>query len=75
MTNVVGATVLAVARQGLMFIPVVLILPRLFSTPVWGVYLAQPTADLFAFCLALPLAIRMYRELTERERAKTEAAP
>ena len=73
--RVVGATVLAVARQGLMFIPVVLILPRLFSTPVWGVYLAQPTADLFAFSLALPLAIRMYRELTERERAKTEAAP
>ena len=70
--RVVGATMLAVARQGLMFIPVVLILPRLFATPVWGVYLAQPTADLFAFCLALPLAVRMYRELTERERAKTQ---
>ena len=72
--RVVGATLLAVARQGLMFIPVVLILPRLFSTPVWGVYLAQPTADLFAFSLALPLAIRMFRELTERERAKKEPA-
>ncbi len=65
--RVVGATVLAVARQGLMFIPVVLILPRLFSQPIWGVYLAQPTADFFAFCLALPLAIKLYRELKSRE--------
>lgn len=65
--RVVGATLLAVARQGLMFIPVVLILPHLFPTHIWGVYLAQPTADLFACCLALPLAIRMYRELMRRE--------
>ena len=57
--RVVGATLLAVARQGLMFIPVVLILPHVFTPPIWGVYLAQPTADLFAFCLALPLAVRL----------------
>ena len=61
--RVVGATLLAVARQGLMFIPVVLILPHLFPDPIWGVYLAQPLADLFAFALAVPLAVRMYREL------------
>ena len=65
--RVVGATLLAVARQGLMFIPVVLILPHVFKPPIWGVYLAQPTADLFAFCLALPLAVRLYRELKNRE--------
>ncbi|MBO5496786.1 MAG: MATE family efflux transporter [Oscillospiraceae bacterium] len=68
--RVVGATLLAVARQGLMFIPVVLILPHVFTPPIWGVYLAQPTADLFAFCLALPLAIRLYRELKNRELEK-----
>ena len=68
--RVVGATLLAVARQGLMFIPVVLILPHVFTPPIWGVYLAQPTADLFAFCLALPLAIRLYRELKNRELKK-----
>ncbi len=71
--RVVGATLLAVARQGLMFIPVVLILPHVFSKHIWGVYLAQPTADLFAFCLALPLAIRMYRELEQRGKAKMQA--
>jgi len=65
--RVVGATLLAVARQGLMFIPVVLILPRLFPEPIWGVYLAQPAADLFAFALAVPLAVRMYRELRRLE--------
>ena len=68
--RVVGATLLAVARQGLMFIPVVLILPHVIEPPIWGVYLAQPTADLFAFTLALILAVRMYRELLEKE--KTE---
>ena len=65
--RVVGATLLSVARQGLMFIPVVLILPHLFAEPIWGVYLAQPAADLFAFALAAPLAVRMYRELKRLE--------
>ena len=65
--RVVGATLLAVARQGLMFIPVVLVLPHLFAEPIWGVYLAQPAADLFAFALAVPLAVRMYRELRHLE--------
>ena len=65
--RVVGATLLAVARQGLMFIPVVLILPHMFQKPIRGVYLAQPTADLFAFLLAVVLAVRMYRELKRNE--------
>ena len=69
--RVVGATLLAVARQGMMFIPVVLILPHVFENPLWGVYLAQPTADLFAFLLALILAIRMYRELVRKEAAQS----
>ncbi|MDO4991026.1 MAG: MATE family efflux transporter [Eubacteriales bacterium] len=73
--RVVGATLLAVARQGLMFIPVVLILPHLFAEPIRGVYLAQPTADLFAFCLALPLAVRMHRELKAREAAQIPGTP
>lgn len=65
--RVIGATLLAVARQGLMFIPVVLILPRIFADPLQGVYLAQPVADLFAFVLAVPLAVRMIKELKASE--------
>lgn len=65
--RVVGATLLAIARQGLMFIPMVLILPRIFPDAIWGVYLAQPAADLFAFALAVPLAVKMYKELKTLE--------
>ena len=71
--RVVGATLLAVARQGLMFIPVVLILPRLLAQPITGVYLAQPMADFFAFCLAVPLALRMLRELRRGDGEKEAA--
>lgn len=66
--RVVGATLLAVARQGLTFIPVVLILPHLFADPLQGVYLAQPTADLFAFLMAVPLALKMMKELKRLEK-------
>ncbi|MDO4983252.1 MAG: MATE family efflux transporter [Eubacteriales bacterium] len=62
MGRVVGATVLAASRQGILFIPIVLILPRLFEQPIWGVYLAQPLADVFAFVLAIPFAVKVYRE-------------
>lgn len=62
MGRVWGASLLAAARQGLMFIPAVLILPRLFSESIWGVYLAQPAADLFAFAIAVPMAVKVYRE-------------
>ena len=70
--RVVGATLLAIARQGLMFIPVVLILPQIIHPSIWGVYLAQPMADLFSFLLAVPLGIRMYRELKRRESTETK---
>lgn len=72
--RVVGATLLAVARQGLMFIPVVLILPHLFPEAITGVYLAQPMADFFAFVLAVPLAIRMMKELNRLQKEQ-EASP
>lgn len=62
MGRVWGATLLAAARQGLMFIPTVLILPRLFSESVQGVYLAQPVSDIFAFIIALPMAVKVYKE-------------
>ena len=65
--RVVGAVTLAIARQGLFFIPLVLILPKLFPNPIWGVYLAQPCADICTFVVALILGIRIYRELKEKE--------
>ena len=74
MGKVVGATVLALARQGLTFIPVVLILPRLFENSLVGVYLSQPVADILAFAIAVPMALRLLRELKALEAAERQKA-
>ena len=53
------ATLLAIARQGLTFIPCVLLLPRIVDPAIWGVYLAQPAADLVTFLMAVPMALHI----------------
>ena len=55
----VRATILAIARQGVTFIPCVLLLPKLIDPAIWGVYLAQPIADLITFLTALPMAVHI----------------
>lgn len=60
------ATLLAAARQGLFFIPAVLLLSRTMG--LLGVQLAQPVADVLAFLLALPLALSVLKDLKEKER-------
>ena len=57
------ATLLAVARQGLTFIPCVLLLPRLIQPALWGVYLSQPMADVMAFVMGLPMILRFLPRL------------
>lgn len=57
MTQTIGktlpATVLAAARQGIFFLPAILILPSCFG--ILGIELAQPAADICAFILAVIL--------------------
>ena len=48
------ASITASARSGLFFIPLILILPRLFG--LTGVELAQPLADIGSVLLSVPLA-------------------
>ncbi len=55
------ATILASARQGIFFIPLILILPTFLG--ITGVQLATPIADLGSFLLAFPLVINTLREL------------
>ncbi|MBQ3063509.1 MAG: MATE family efflux transporter [Clostridia bacterium] len=62
-----SATVLATARQGLCFIPAVLVLPRIFD--MWGVLVSQSVADVVALIIALPITIAVLREM--RRAAKT----
>ena len=57
----VRATVLAIARQGVTFVPCVLILPRLIDPAIWGVYLAQPIADLITFLVAVPMVVHILK--------------
>ncbi len=64
------ATLLAVARQGVCLIPSILILERLFG--LLGVQLAQPVADVLAFCIALPIALGVLNDLKQKEAALAE---
>lgn len=60
------ASLLAIARQGLFFLPAILILPRLFL--LFGVQLSQPVADIFTFLIAVPLGVSVIRELKEMQK-------
>jgi putative MATE family efflux protein len=57
----VRATILAIARQGLTFIPCVLLLPRIIDPAIWGVYLAQPIADLVTCLMAVPMIVHIMK--------------
>ncbi|MBP3209947.1 MAG: MATE family efflux transporter, partial [Oscillospiraceae bacterium] len=64
----VKATILAVSRQGLAFIPMVLLLPLLLSSfstasPLLGIELAQPVADLISFFIAIPIGMSELRKM------------
>ncbi len=55
------ATLLAIGRQGLFFIPSLLVLPHFFG--LQGVEMTQACADLCTFILSLPFAVNISRKL------------
>ncbi len=55
------ATLLAIGRQGLFFVPAILILPRIFG--LQGVEMTQAVADVCTFFLSLPFAVWINRKL------------
>ena len=55
------ASILSVSRQGLFYIPAVLILPRVLG--ILGVQSCQALSDLFAFVFAIPFTILFFRDL------------
>lgn len=59
----VRAVILSSARQGLFFIPFILILPYFLG--LQGVEMCQATADLFSFLLAIPLTIGVLKGMRE----------
>ena len=60
----VRASLLAASRQGLFFIPAVVLLPRVFG--LTGVEASQAAADVLAALLAIPLTAPTLRALRRR---------
>ncbi|NCB63589.1 MAG: MATE family efflux transporter [Clostridia bacterium] len=54
------ASILAMSRQGLFFIPAILLLPA--GLGLLGVQLAQPVADALTFLISFPFGIRIAQE-------------
>ena len=57
----VPASIVAMARQGLFFVPMILLLPLFFG--LFGVQIAQPAADVLCFILAIPLCRKVLRQM------------
>ena len=55
------ASVVAVSRQGMFFLPAVLILPHIFG--LLGVQMSQTVSDVLSFSLTVPMAISVLRQL------------
>lgn len=61
----VKASLLAMSRQFLFFMPVILTLPGFLG--ILGVQLSQPIADFCSFLLAVPLSISVLREMSHEQ--------
>jgi len=64
----VKASIIAAARQGLFFLPLILILPRIFG--LTGIQICQMISDILTFLLAVPLGISVLREMKEEPEIK-----
>ncbi len=62
----VPATFLSVARQGVFFIPLVLILASAFG--IFGIQITQASADFLALACAIPIHIRVIKNLPKEDR-------
>ena len=57
------ASILGFARQGIILIPVVWILPPLIG--IWRIQIAQPLADLITFLMSVPMTMGVIRAMNE----------
>lgn len=57
----IRASLLALAKQGIFFIPIIYIFPRIFG--ITGIEIAQPFSDFLTFLLAIPLAYSIIKEM------------
>ena len=75
--QVVPASFLSLARQGLFFIPVVIGLPYLIAwvmpavSPILGVQMAQPLADVATAVVSVPICVRVMRRHLRKDVKKS----
>lgn len=62
----IPATVLASCRQGIFFIPIILLAPRFLG--LTGVQITQPAADLMTFLISVPFHVYFFRRILGRMR-------
>ncbi len=63
-----SANILAAARNGIFFIPLILILPRVLC--LFGVEICQAVCDVLAFLLSIPLIIHFFRTILHKPGVK-----
>ena len=68
MGKTIPATFLSVARQGLFFIPAVLVLPMLFG--ITGIQMSQMVADVLTMLCAVPVQVYILRHLPRVDKMK-----
>ncbi len=57
----IAANIVAASRNGLFFIPLIFILPRLFG--LFGVEICQALSDVLSFCLTVPMIWSYFKKL------------
>jgi Na+-driven multidrug efflux pump len=65
----IQASILAGARQGFFFVPLLFFFQRRFG--VGSIILVQPIADGLTFLLALPFAVALIRRLSQKNSAES----
>ncbi len=66
----VQASVLAISRQGLFFLPIILLLPRYLG--ITGIQISQPVADVLSFLLSVPMGIYMLKDFKSKQRRQEQ---
>ena len=67
------ASILAAARQGLFFIPLLFLFAGLWG--VTGIQITQAVSDVLSFLIAIPLAFSFFRKMRRMENENKKSAP
>ena len=55
------AVIVSAARQGIFYIPLIIILPYIFG--IYGIMVVQPTADIGTFLISVPMVLKSFKEM------------